>query len=234
MAWAAGDLYGHQNQFDDYKIRADVAVGSALIMEATAATAAEVDAASTTGAADFVGFAAEDATYTATQSATMVEGTVRVIHSPFMVWGLLASGSATEDTALVAGTQILTNDTADTTGLVVTEADIGTTSFVGGLIKGRSGANAGQLRIMTAHNNNTNTAVTVPFPNDIAANDTFIRTPWSRKVQQVQLSTALTQADMSIATGTGAPFYVHRVVIDEDKNKVIVYVIALDHVYNPA
>ena len=235
MGWAAGDLYGHDNFHDDYKIRATTVEGAAMLRETATNTAAEVDPASTTGAADFVGLATENATFTSTQSTTMVEGVVRISYSPFMIWGFEISGGAAEGTALVDGVHILTNDTENTGGTVITEADVGTALKDGGIIKGKSGANAGVERLCTTFTNNTSVTVVVPFPNTIGVGDKFIILPFSRKTQVADLTTNLLEVNGLIAREAAAgPWLCHRLLINEQDNTARFYGLALDQLYNPA
>ena len=58
--------------------------------------------------------------------------------------------------------------------------------------------------------------MTVAFPNDTAVGDNFLRCPYSpMQTVTVQLTTNLTQADASIAVGTGAPFRVVELILND-------------------
>lgn len=98
--------------------------------------------------------------------------------NPFMVIRGRVSGGVTAGTAFAAALNgnILTNSTADATGLTVADTNVGTSEFVSGVIVGLTGQNAGHVRECTAHTDDTSTAVTVPFDYTLAANDTFLRT----------------------------------------------------------
>lgn len=228
-----------------YHIEATVIAGQVLIRNAAQNTAGEVENPTTTAAADVVGLAGEAVTYSTTQSvydgfpnggSMGEEGTVEIFHDPFAVYDFPVAGGATAGTALAttAPANILTNTSADTTGLTVTAAEVGTVSFAGGLIKGRTGNNAGITRRISAHTNSTSTAVTVPFPRTIAVNDTFIRVPWDKTTQTVQLTSTFIEANGIIVFATGAPFLVTDVKIDIVNDTAVVRAIAADHQFNPA
>ena len=207
---------------------------------ATVNTAAEAIPATTTACLNTLGVFAETKTYSTTQAdfdgfPADEEGTVGIIADPFQVLEFLANAGATDNTALnsTAPANILTNTSADTAGLTITAAEVGTVSFAGGLVVGRTGNNAGLVRRLTAHTNSTSTAVTVPFPRTIAATtDTFIRVPWSKGTLAVQLITNVTKADAIIVQGTGIPFQVTDVIFDIVNTSVLVQCVARTHWHN--
>ena len=227
-----------------FYIEATTTAGEMLIRNADATTAAEVEKPSTTGAADFMGISTEVVAYSTTKAnfdgfpgyhQAGEEGTVTLVCDPFQVMAIPVSGGATPGTALnsTAPANILTNTSADTTGLIITAAEVGTVDMDGGLIIGRTGNNAGVVRRNTTHTNSTDDRVTVPFPRTIAVGDTFIRVPYSKSALAVQLTASVfTEADGTIAYGTGAPFRVLDVDFNILTNEALIHVIAGDHFYN--
>jgi hypothetical protein len=126
------------------------------------------------------------------------------------------------------------NTVADATNLIVTSAGVSNVSVVGGYIKGRSGANKGQTRIIITHNNGADERVEVAFLNDIAVGDTFIALPFSKKVTNMQMTTDFTEANGIIATGTGGVAAIYDVLIGVDDiypgdDVALVQVIFRDH-----
>ena len=227
-----------------YTCDATTVAGAFAVRSTATNSAGEVVDASTTGAADLVGIYAEAVVYSATQAdfngfpgfqQSGEEGTVGIIADPFAVYALLAAGSATDLAALAtaAPANILVNETADTTGLTVTDDVVGTVSMAGGILIGKTGNNGSIYRRIITHTNNTSTAVEVPYPFTIAVNDQFIRLPWSRAGQTVQLTTNLRGADATIVTGTGAPFAVMDFEVDTINNLITVLAVARDHQFNP-
>lgn len=156
----------------------------------------------TTDFADTMGLALDAATYSTTQGDA--EGLVTVDVRPDAVIRALMSGGATEGTALT----LLVNTAADTGGTTVTDADCGSADMTTGTVWCTKGANVGQSRVVTTHNSATSLVATVPFKNDIAVGDEFLFCPYNAAgitdgAGNVQTSTLFTQADASIASGTG-------------------------------
>jgi hypothetical protein len=236
--------------FSDYMLDADCVAGACALRSTSTSSAGEVVNASTTGAADAVGLYGEAVTYTATPasgSLTSVFGLLagnetlgaiaRIINHPFQVVRWRANGGATSGTALVnhatTRSNILTNTSADTTKLIVSAANVGTVSFAGGIIKGRTGANMGQTRRIITHNNAADERTEVAFLNTIAVGDTFLAFPWSKASIAVQLTTDLTEADAIIVVGTGAPMRVVKYEIDVENDAAFLYTMFSDHYLNP-
>ena len=196
-----------------YKISETMATAGVPVL-VNAANGAGLALASATGAADAVGVTVGTGTYSTVQGDA--EGTVEVIISPDAVYKLRMCNSATAGTQLV----ITTNSAAETAGTVVTittgdpapnspEMDEGTIVCV-------AGANVGQTRKLTSTAATTAT-VTVPFLNDIAANDVFIIVPWTPADvagDNVNLTTTLTEARQDIAVGTGIAMVVVDIEFD--------------------
>ncbi len=134
-------------------IAATTVAGAVYLRHTGTNVAGEVTIATTTGAADLMGIAAEAVTYSTTQAdfdgyPQEEEGTVAMICDPYQIIAMRVSGGTTAGTALnsTAPANILTNTSADTTGLIVTAAEVGTISHAGGILIGRTGANAGLVR----------------------------------------------------------------------------------------
>jgi len=192
---------------------------------------------STTVAADAIGVTTDTGTYSTTQGDA--EGLVSVMWRPDNVYKALMSGAAVAGTALVK----LVNTVASTTGLVVTDADVGTADMDGGSLYCIKGANLSQSRVVTTHTSGVSVAVTVPFLNDIAVDDEFILVPYADVGtgaagadgnSAVQLTTDLTGANAIIASGTGINVVVVEVYVDPDDptTKSLVLFKLADHVYD--
>src|SRR3990167_2461133 len=265
MASVVGSLVGEKGYLADFFVSAAVVARQVLVREATASNTGEVaDPAGTgsgglTDVVDMVGIAQDAATQDTTpatdprydyggrmlqEAAGGLENLVRVEINPFAIYRFPISGAATAGTVLVGTTttpaHILTQDTADTTAPfgLITETAVGTISMVGGLLKGRTGNNAGAIRKITAHSNNTSTTCAMGFINSIPVNDTFIRVPYSREVTGMQMTTNFVEANgiiaaMTAAPGTLGPWRVVAVHINEVRDLAYVDVVCLDHMFNP-
>lgn len=224
-----------------FTIGATSVAGQPMMRSTNQALAGEVIPVTTTSATDFVGIALDATTYVTAQGThdgfpgyqqSGEEGTVGITFDPLQVVKLRASGSATTGTALGAAV-VVTTTGASTTGLVITSTGIGTADRSGGLICGRTGANAGIVRKQTTFNSGADTNVVVPFPYDIATGDTFLVCPWSKNVLAVQFTaTDFLEADALIATGTGAEMAVVGVEFDIIEDEIAVYAVPRDHLLN--
>jgi hypothetical protein len=203
-----------------------------------AAGTAGVVIGTTTGATDMVGVNVDTSgTYVTAQQtdASSPERTCAFIINPDAVWRMLMSGGATENTALA----LQTVTTASTDGLAVTTAaEWSNPTFDEGYTWGYDGANAKQARKVTSVSSTAGT-VTVAFRYDTAVGDNFLRAPYSpMQTVTVQLTTALTQADASIAVGTGAPFRVIELILNdlagEGKTNSFVLAMSNSHALNLA
>lgn len=239
-----GDFY-HQEFF----VAEAITAAQALVREATATNVGEVaDPGSATAAADFIGCATSAVSFNATPtvepnypknlSSYTLENLVRVLVNPLTIWRFPISGGATAGTALQPASatpaNILSNDTLDASGPdTITDGAVGTVNMAGGLIKGRTGGNAGSIRKANAHTDNTSTVVGIDFLAAIAVGDTFIRVPYSRHVINMQFTTNFVEANGIIATGTGAAFAVVGVEIDEANDRANVLVVSRDHMMSP-
>lgn len=171
-----------------------------------AANGAGIVVATTTSTAKSVGVNVDTAgTYVTAQQSDNSDTarTCGIIVNPFAVYRLLLSGGATEGTAL----QIFTATSGGSDGLtVVMDDSVASPQMDEGTLFGYSGTNIGVARKITSTSTTTAT-VTVAFPRDAVAGDEFLIAPYN-PLQGItlQLTTLLTQADASIAVGTGAAF----------------------------
>lgn len=237
-AMAVGSWVGSKSQAMNLLLSASLVAGQVVVREATASNAGEAtNPASATSVLDMFGVAQDAATYTAAPTSEPNEVTqaniVRLIVAPFEVFRFKIAGGTTQGIALgtTAPANILTNTLASSGGTLIT-GNVGSISMVGGLVKGRSGANVGAIRKLTVHTGTASTTVTMAFINAIAVGDTFIRTPYSRTVQNVNLTTDYIAANGIVATGTGAVFRVTSVIMDEVNDVAWVDAVSCDHQYN--
>lgn len=200
-----------------------------------AANAGGLAQASTTGAADMVGINLDTAVYTTTQGAgaSSAERLVSfVVNSDAILRCRLCNG-ATDGTALA----VRTVTSASSGGTAVTTGDDWSSPTVDeGAVFCYSGANIGMLRKVTSVGT-TAATVTVPFDYGIVAGDQFIWAPyWPMQSIAVQLTTALYEANIGIAVGTGAAFLPIELkfgdVAHNGLTKSYVYMLAGDHFLN--
>lgn len=171
--------------------------------------------ATTTGATDMVGCNVDaSGTYVTAQQTdnSSPERTCNFVISPDAVWRMLLSGGATENTALT----LYPVTTASTDGLTVTTGgEWSNPTYDEGHVWGYDGANAKQARKITSVSSTAGT-VTVAFRYDTVVGDNFLRCPYTpMQGATIQLSTLLTQADASIAVGTGAPFRTVELILND-------------------
>jgi len=238
--------------FSDYLLDANCAAGAVALRNTAVASAGEVVDATTTGAVDAIGLYSDTVVYTAAPvlgaglnspfgllgGNELMGALARIVNHPHQICRFRVAGGPTAGMALAADptvpANVVINTTADATKLIVASAALGAVSMVGGLIKGKTGANAGQVRRIVTHTTGPpiDERVEVAFTNAIGVNDQFIRVPYSKAMTNVQLTTDLTEANGIIAAGTGAVLKVMNVVIDEDQNQAWVDVMFADHWLN--
>lgn len=217
------DIYGSVPVIKKYQFGVTLtAVGIPFTIGAS--NVAGVVIGTTTGATDLVGMsidqgsvsnlvtgqqiaAGTQSTYSTTQGSgsSSAERLVSLIINPFAIWSWKMSGGATANTAL--SSQTVT--TASSGGTAVTTGATWTgTEFDEGVTWGYTGPNAGRARKITSTSATAGT-VTIPFDYATVVGDVFLRAPyWPTQTVTIQLTSDLTQADASIAVGTGAPFRV--------------------------
>ena len=221
-----------------YKIGATVSNAGIPLLDQSTATGG-VRNATTTSAANAIGVAADTATYTTTQTTTMIEGVVSVIINPDAVYRARMSGAAAEGTQLL----LTTNLTASSGGTLITittgDPVPNSPTMLDGMAFCVTGNNGGLSRVITAVTATTATVV-VPFPNAIAVSDTFVLVPWSPAnfpagaVATAVLSTLLTEvrADAD-ASGDAA---INAVDVEFDnanaRRNSYLHLLLRDHVLN--
>lgn len=231
-----------------YKMSSAITEGQVVIRDATLTNPGEVDdSGSATAALNTLGCVMDTATYTTTQATDMIEGLVRVCQDPFAVWEFAVSGNGTSGVALVAAattpSNIFVNDTASAGGTLITETAVGVIQRTGALIKGRTGANAGITRKVAAHTDSTSCAVTVPFPNAIALNDSFLCVGLGRQLIALSLTatdgtpaaTYPQYAEVDGTTGTdaaGLPVQIVDILMNEMTDTAVVQVVMRTHLFN--
>ncbi len=188
----------------------------------------------TTGTAKAVGVNVDTAgTYVTGQQSdnSDTERSCGIILSPTAVYRLLMTGGATEGTAMVLHTAA----SGGSDGLtIVSDVNTDSPELDEGTCFCISGTNVGIARKITS-NSTTTMTFTVAWPRDVAAGDQFVVAPYN-PLQGVtlQLTTLLTQADASIAVGTGAAFKTieleFRDSSQEGRTNSYVYAVLANHV----
>lgn len=222
----SGHMSGGAAIYRRFPIRASMA-NPGVIGISTTADNAGIENPTTTSFVNSPGLVLEAATYSTTQAdlddpasdanigaVNTVSGldmgrVVTVSIRPDLIIRALCSGGATEGTALA----LLTNTLASATGVTVTDAvNVPAGDFIGGVMWCLSGNNVGHCRPITTEVGSTSFTAVVPFPRAIAVGDTFCFLPYNMYgtgagsadgVGNVQSSTLFTQADGSVASGTG-------------------------------
>ncbi len=198
-----------------------------------ASSGAGLVVATTTGAANSVGVNIDAAgTYVTAQQTDSAdtERTVGLIINPFAVYSMLMTGGATEGTAMV----LYTASSGGSDGLtIIFTASVASPEMDEGVAYCIAGANVGQARKITSTSSATAT-FTVAWPRDVAAGDTFVIAPFNPLQNiTIQLTTLLTQADASIAVGTGAALKAIELKFTERTNSYVNAVLA-DSVFTAA
>lgn len=228
----AGHLCGGAGVHRRYKLGASILNLGIILIDGTAGVIP-----STTGDfGDTPGLGLDLGTYSATQGDA--EGLVTASVRPDLIVKALMSGGATEGTALT----LLSNTATSADGLTVTDADVGSADMDSGTVWCISGANVGQSRLITTHTGSTSFAVTVPFLNDIAVGDEFLFCPYGMQgsgaggsdgVGNVQTTTLFTQADATIASGTGGVATVVDLELNGRSDSAVLFVLT-DHMFGVA
>lgn len=197
-----------------FKISATFAVPGVYATAALAGGTGIVKGIATT-ATDQVGVTTDTGTYTTTQSATMVEGTVSLITNPGAVYRIHAVSTATSAALLTT-----TASAAASNGLSVTittgDPVPNSPSMDEGQIFCISGANGGTSRKVTSVSATVATVI-VPFANAVAVGDVFLVLPWmpgDNAANNVNFTTNILDARGDIAVGTGADLRPVEVEID--------------------
>lgn len=252
MSQEAGHLSGGAAIYMRYPIRVSIANAGIPILSITDEVG--VSPPTTTQAQDVVGLGLDTSTYSTTQADLNDPGSdlnigaygtytgldmgkvVTVSVRPDLIVRSLISGGATEGTALT----IMTNTSASAGGTTITSADSSASDFESGTVWCISGANVGHARQIVTDTASTSLVVTVPFPRTIAVGDRFIEVPYSGfgtfassidGFGSVQLTTLFTQADGSIASGTGVEAMVFRLELNGSTDSRVLWMFR-DHQWN--
>ena len=157
-----------------------------------------------------VGVSYDAATYSTTQGvgASSAEAEITVCINPDAIIECRLCGGATTGTALT----LYPITTATTDGLDVTTGGAwNSPDLLYGVVWGYDGANAGQFRKLTATSATAGT-VTVPFDNDHAVGDNFLRAgvwPMALETFSVKLTSDFLEIDATAAVAsTNAEFQV--------------------------
>lgn len=240
------DLYGSVPIVKKFQFGVTL-TASGIPFTVPAANTAGVVIGTTTTATDLVGMSVDQgsvlrtgtvqSTYSTTQGTgtSSAERYVSLIINPFAVWAWKMTQGATENTALTL--RPVTTASAGGTAITTNE-DWSSPTYDEGVTWGFDGANAGAMRKVTSVSSTAGT-VTIPFDVATVAGDNFIRAPyWPMQTVTIQLSTLLTQADASIAVGTGAPFRVVELRLrdksDSGQSNSFVLAVSNSHALNLA
>jgi hypothetical protein len=248
MALVVGSLVSSKSFLGDYYVSKALIAGQVVIRDTALTGLGEVtDPGSTSSAANVMGVTIDAATSvtsptkepgTLLVNTSGLENIVKLNVDPHAIYRFQLSASTVSGVALnaVSPANILTVTVADTVApfaTITAGAPVGTASDMsGGLIKGRTGNNAGSIRKLISKVDSTSVTVGIGFLNATAVGDTFIRTPFSRQVIAMLMTTDFTQAN-SIPTDatTGAVFRVVNVIIDEQNSLAWVDVVSASHFY---
>ena len=190
--------------------------------------------ASTTGAVKAVGVNVDTAgTYVTAQQtdSAETERLTSIILSPFAVYSMLMSGAATQGAAMVLHTAA----SGGSDGLtIVSDVNTDSPEMDEGTLFCIAGTNVGVARKITS-NATTTMTFTVAWPRDAVSGDLFILAPYN-PLQGItlQLTTALDQADASIAVGTGGAWKTVELKFNdashEGRTNSYVYAMLANHV----
>lgn len=209
-----------------YQVAATKATAGVPVLVGAAAGSGLI-VATTTSTAKAVGVTIDTSGTYVTAQQTDNSDTARmvsVILSPHAVYSLKMNGGATEGTSMI----LHTAQTAVADGLtIVSDVNTDSPELADGTCYCVTGANAGISRKITSNSTTTMTFI-VAWPRDIAVGDTFIVAPYTPvNGITIQLTTLLTDADASIAVGTGAAFKSVELVFDQNAARTNSYVNAV-------
>lgn len=199
--------YGGAAVLVKLKTGATVTAGQLTIQDTTN-NIGEMIPASTTSAIGY-GVSLDTGTHTTVQGET--EGVITCdARGDAIVRAKISDGATAIDM------QILTNTSQDTTGLTITSADVSANDMSSGTIwRLTPGGETGEYRVITTDTAATSIVVTVPF-GSIEVGDQFLYAPWSHTGDgggAVQATTNIQEADGDIASGTGIPAALARILM---------------------
>lgn len=207
--------WGMPPVLQSFAIGATVVAGQVVVRDNTAGTITDPSTVNAYSVA--VGVTSEAGTYSTTQGTGTSSAAVYVevaCAMPNTRFRGRASGGATADTAMAKALNgnILVNSTASAGGIVISDANVGTSEFVGGLAIALTGQNAGKFRSIASHIDDTSTTVTVPFDYPLAVNDEFLRTHAPLQ-EGVELTTNYVQFNAVPGAGVDLPDTGHAQVV---------------------
>lgn len=223
---ASGFLSGGSPIIKRYQISATMATAGIPVTGVASTTGTGLVKATTTNIIGMVGLTVDTATYSTTQlgagggggggmgaSGSSGGGVpasaaayVGVIINPDILISARMSGGATSGTALTK----YAVTTAQSGGLTISSTNLGSNSMAGGSAWFFDGANVGQVRALSGTwTNATSAVVVVPFDYGINVGDNAGVCPWQpfssvADINAIQFTSDVTEADATIATGTGA------------------------------
>lgn len=220
--YSAGNLGGGGEYVRRFRISASVIAGQ-MVVKSPLTGNAEITDAAVNDQTEAVGISLEAGTYSTTQGTgeDSAEVMVKCTYSPNQLVRGKVSGGTGNDTDFdgTANNVIMTEPTGEAAGITLADTDVATSEFVGGYLIGLTGNNAGAVRVIDAHTDNTSTAVVVPFDSDIAQNDTYLRTYGVLNGPGVEITTTFDQYVGVLGAGVDLPdtgdLMVWDVLVDE-------------------
>lgn len=239
MGRVAGNLFGGGDSSRKFFIAASFA-NAGIVAGSTEATNEGLIPTTTTAATDAMGLTLDTATYSATPAAGAT-GLITVADRPFSKCDFVMSGGATEGTALT----IMTETAGDlVTPDLVSSTNAAANSMIGGTIWRYPGLGhtcaLRQSRQITAHTASVSVGVTVDFEEAINVGDRFLMCPWtylpgdgtdtSDGAGNIQFTTLFTQADASIASGTGLVVQIYDLLLMGESDSRVQFLL-VNHPY---
>jgi hypothetical protein len=230
----SGLLYGGGEIFKTYKVGATFAnAGIIAIDDGNTVTGGPIPC-TTTDSQDSIGLTIDTGTYDATP-AVGGTGTVEVSVRPDIIINATMSGGATESTALAICTETA-GDTASPD--TVTATNVQANDMVSGTAwrRQKGGNEAGILEQATiiTHTGSTSFVVIPDFEYAINIGDEFLMCPWNAGPldgtattdgsANVQTTTLFTQADATVASGTGLVVNVVGLILRDTNNSEVEFV----------
>jgi len=204
-----------------FHLSSAVGFGQVICLDQVAARTGEAgDPASVNDYSEFLGICmdATPPTYTTTQGTGTSSALKRIACSvnPFQVIKGRVVGGTAADTAFAEALNgnLLTNTAASAGGTVVSDTDVGTSEFLGGLLVALSGQNKGACRVINAHTDDVSLTVAVPFDYALPVDGTFLRT-FGVGLQGLELvATVFTQFNGAPGAGVDLPDTGHAIVFN--------------------
>lgn len=211
----AGSLTGiAEAMINRYLIGADIVYGQIVCSAGLGGNGTVGNPASINDYSEAIGILqSEDLTYNTTQGSGGVLG--EVTDDPFQlvrgrVSGTTSSGGNWVNASTTNG-NILTEETGETNGKIITDAGVGTSEFVGGYAIGLSGNNKGHVRVIDSHSDDTSETLNDPFDGDIAVGNTFLRT-FAPCLQGIELTAEFTEFMGGGVAGVDLPDTGHGII----------------------